>query len=153
MSQPKYAVLICALAAASLTAVGCQQRNADDKVGQASTPTPAPQAMQPAPAQTANNDQGTTSSSTDKSSSAGASQSTGSAAATDDTTITSNVKAALVAEPGLQSSQIDVTTKDATVTLSGTVDSAAMRDKAKQVALSTQGVKDVVDKMNLKSTS
>jgi len=28
-----------------------------------------------------------------------------------------------------------------------------MRDKAKQVALSTQGVKDVVDKMNLKSTS
>jgi len=28
-----------------------------------------------------------------------------------------------------------------------------MRDKAKQVALSTQGVKDVVDNMNLKSTS
>jgi len=152
MSQPKYAVLICALAAASLTAVGCQQRNASDKVGQASTPTPAPQAMQPAPAQTANNDQGTSTSSTDQSSSEAA-KSTGTAAAMDDTTITSKVKPALVAEPGLQSSQIDVTTKDATVTLSGTVDSAAMRDKAKQVALSTQGVKDVVDNMNLKSTS
>ena len=59
----------------------------------------------------------------------------------------------LLAEPGLKSQQINVATKDATVTLSGTVDSDIARDRAKQIALSTDGVKNVVDNMNAKSTS
>jgi len=37
--------------------------------------------------------------------------------------------------------------------LSGTVDSDIARDRAKQIALSTDGVKNVVDNMNAKSTS
>ena len=75
------------------------------------------------------------------------------ATAMDDSMITVKVKAALLAEPALKSSQIDVATKDATVTLSGTVDSAAMKDRAKQIALATEGVRDVVDNMSAKTTS
>jgi predicted small secreted protein len=75
------------------------------------------------------------------------------AGAVDDSAITAKVKASLLAEPGLKSTQIDVATKDATVTLSGTVPSPTMRDRAKQIAMSTEGVKNVVDKINVKSSA
>jgi osmotically-inducible protein OsmY len=73
------------------------------------------------------------------------------ATATDDTAITAKVKAALIAEPGLKSTDINVDTKEATVTLSGTVASNELRDKAKQIASSTNGVKNVVDNLVVKS--
>ncbi len=72
------------------------------------------------------------------------------ATATDDSAITAKVKAAIVAEPGLKSLDINVDTKDATVTLSGTVASADLRERAKQVASSTSGVKGVVDNLTVK---
>jgi len=74
-------------------------------------------------------------------------------AAVDDAAITTKVKAALVAEPGLKSTGINVETKDGTVTLSGSVENADMREKAKQVASSTSGVKGVIDNLNVKTTS
>jgi len=73
------------------------------------------------------------------------------ATAVDDTTITTKVKAALLAEPGLKSLKIDVDTKNAAVTLSGSVDSAASKEKAKQVAGSVSGVTSVVDQLTVKS--
>jgi hyperosmotically inducible protein len=73
------------------------------------------------------------------------------AMAADDTAITAKVKAALIAEPGLKSTAIDVDTKDATVTLSGTVASNELRDRAKQIASSTNGVKNVVDNLVVKT--
>ncbi len=73
------------------------------------------------------------------------------AMAADDTAITAKVKAALIAEPGLKSTDINVDTKEATVTLSGTVASDEMRDRAKQIASSTSGVKNVVDNLVVKS--
>src|SRR5215471_13722371 len=51
-------------------------------------------------------------------------------AAAGDTAITAKVKAALIAEPGLKSMDINVETKDGTVTLSGNVDNSELRDKA-----------------------
>jgi hyperosmotically inducible protein len=71
--------------------------------------------------------------------------------AADDTAITAKVKAALIAEPGLKSTAIDVDTKEATVTLSGTVASNELRDRAKQIASSTNGVKNVVDNLVVKT--
>jgi osmotically-inducible protein OsmY len=71
--------------------------------------------------------------------------------AVDDTALTAKVKAALLAEPGLKSLQINVETKNAAVTLSGAVDSDASREKAKQVASSISGVTNVVDQMTVKS--
>jgi hyperosmotically inducible protein len=73
------------------------------------------------------------------------------AMAADDTAITAKVKAALVAEPDLKSTDISVDTKEATVTLSGTVASSELRDRAKQIASSTSGVKNVVDNLVVKA--
>ena len=73
------------------------------------------------------------------------------AAAADDMATTTKVKTALLAEPGLKSLEISVDTKDGTVTLSGKVDSADQRDRAKQIAQSTGGVKGVVDNLTVKS--
>jgi hyperosmotically inducible protein len=72
--------------------------------------------------------------------------------AASDAAITAKVKAAILAEPGLKSLAINVDTKDATVTLSGTVASDNLRDRAKQIAMSTDGVKNVVDNLSVKAS-
>ena len=74
------------------------------------------------------------------------------AVAVEDGAITAKVKAAVFAEPGLKALQIDVDTKDGIVTLSGTVDSAAMKDRASQVTQTVSGVRSVVDNLVIKST-
>ncbi|HET9762216.1 MAG TPA: BON domain-containing protein [Casimicrobiaceae bacterium] len=79
-----------------------------------------------------------------------AAESTGNAAG--DAAITAKVKAKILAEPGLKSLSINVDTKDATVTLSGDVASKEEREKAKQIAMSTDGVKNVVDNLNVKAS-
>ena len=73
------------------------------------------------------------------------------AAAADDAAVTTKVKTALLAEPGLKSLQISVDTKDGTVTLTSQVDSADQRSRAEQIAQSTGGVKNVVDNLAVKS--
>ena len=73
------------------------------------------------------------------------------ASAADDAAVTTKVKAALLAEPGLRSMEIHVDTKDGVVTLTGTPDSAANRDRAVVIARNVAGVKDVVDQMASKS--
>ncbi len=73
------------------------------------------------------------------------------AAALDDGAITAKVKAAIFAEPGLKSLQIEVETHDAVVTLSGSVDTADLRDRAVKIAGSLNGVRHVVDKLVVKA--
>jgi len=135
-----YVMLLAALAAAALVTGGCEQRApaGEQKIDHANSPTGRLE-----PPGSAGPSRTVQSECRDGSKLAGA----------DDTMITTKVKAALLAEPGLKSQQINVATKDATVTLSGTVDSDIARDRAKQIALSTDGVKNVVDNMNAKSTS
>ena len=70
----------------------------------------------------------------------------------DDAAITAKVKAAILAEPGLKSLQINVDTHGATVTLTGTVDNPDLRERAKQIASNTSGVKGVVDQLTIKSS-
>ena len=61
----------------------------------------------------------------------------------DDTVTTGKVKAALMDASNVKSGQINVETKSGIVQLSGFVDSAAMKDKAGQVAAGVSGVKEV----------
>lgn len=68
-----------------------------------------------------------------------------SAMAIDDTEITTKVKAAIFAEPGLDSLKITVDTVKGVVTLSGTVDTPAHGYKAKALAGAVSGVKEVVN--------
>jgi len=70
----------------------------------------------------------------------------------DDAAITAKVKAAILAEPGLKSLQINVDTNSATVTLSGSVDNVDLRERAKQIASATTGVKGVVDQLTVKTS-
>jgi len=70
----------------------------------------------------------------------------------DDAAITTKVKSAVFAEPGLKTLQINVDTKDAVVTLSGTVDSPALKERAMQITQNVEGVRSVVDNLAIKST-
>ena len=71
----------------------------------------------------------------------------------DDATVTAKVKAALIAEPGLNGLAIDVDTDANIVTLNGTVQHAGMRDEAERVAQRVQGVKQVRNNLAVKSSS
>ena len=55
-----------------------------------------------------------------------------------------------MADPGLKATEINVDTKDAVVTLTGTVDSAPLKDKAKEIASGVSGVKSVQDNLTAK---
>jgi osmotically-inducible protein OsmY len=67
-----------------------------------------------------------------------------------DAALTAKVKSALMAEPGIDSLQIDVDTNGGRVTLSGEVDSPENRSRALQVARGVDGVSGVVDRLSMK---
>lgn len=69
------------------------------------------------------------------------------AAASADAALAAKVKDALGATKGLNAHAIDVTAADGVVTLFGTADTPALRDKATQVAAGVQGVKSVENKL------
>jgi len=65
----------------------------------------------------------------------------------DDTEITTRVKAAVFAEPGLKTLKISVDTVKGVVTLTGTVDSQTNSDKARTLAAAVADVRDVSNKL------
>jgi hyperosmotically inducible protein len=72
-------------------------------------------------------------------------------AAIDDAVISTSVKTAVLAEPGLSALKIDVDTKNGVVTLSGTVDSPELKSRATQIAQRTSGVRSVIDNLEVKT--
>ena len=70
--------------------------------------------------------------------------------AIDDAAITTKVKAAIFAEPGLKTLQISVDTVKGVVTLSGSVDTQQSSNRAKQLAGAVDGVKDVENRLVVK---
>jgi len=137
-------MLVASMVCAALLGAGCGDRASNDTVARNTDRVTPPASTSPstpmAPSTTA-------SPATPPASTAGARA----AEAIDDTALTAKVKTALVAEPGLKSTSIDVSTKDAVVTLSGNVATSTDRAKARQVAENVAGVKNVVDNMNAKS--
>ncbi len=67
-----------------------------------------------------------------------------------DAAITTKVKTAIFAEPGLSSLQINVDTMHGVVTLSGAVDSQQSIDKAKEIASAVSDVKAVENTLTVK---
>jgi hyperosmotically inducible protein len=63
--------------------------------------------------------------------------------------ITTAVKSKLVADDMVKAYKIDVDTKDAVVTLTGTVESADVKTRAVEIARATQGVNSVVDQISV----
>lgn len=68
----------------------------------------------------------------------------------DDTVITTKVKSAILGEPGLKSSEINVETFKGIVQLSGFVNSRDDMKSAIKLASNVNGVKSVKDDMQLK---
>lgn len=71
----------------------------------------------------------------------------------DDSYLTTAVKTKLAADEGLKSFDIKVITDHQVVTLIGVVPTAALRDQAVSAAKSVDGVKGVVDNIEVKSGS
>ena len=71
--------------------------------------------------------------------------------AIDDAEITSKVKAAIFAEPGIKTLQISVDTVKGVVTLSGSVDSQSISNRAGELASAVAGVSDVENRLAVKS--
>jgi hyperosmotically inducible protein len=82
---------------------------------------------------------------------AGCRSMTGKSAGTnaDDATITASVKTKLVADKAANLTRVDVDTNNGTVYLNGTVDSAEQKTRAEQLAWQAQGVKSVVNNLQV----
>lgn len=72
------------------------------------------------------------------------------AAARDDAAISAKVRKSIMADAALKTMPIQVETRDAVVTLSGTVDTPEMRVHAHEIAATTSGVARVVDNLTVK---
>ncbi len=70
--------------------------------------------------------------------------------AVEDSELTAMVREAILADPQLQSQHVEVKTEDAAVTLTGTVDSAPLRERAVQLAGSVDGVVQVQDRLDVR---
>ena len=73
--------------------------------------------------------------------------------AIEDTEITAKVKAAIFAEPGLKTLQISVDTIKGVVSLSGSVKSKSHSDMAQALASAVSGVKEVENRLVIKTIS
>jgi osmotically-inducible protein OsmY len=71
------------------------------------------------------------------------------ACAQTDAGITTNVKTKLAADDTVKAYMVDVDTRNGVVTLSGSVDTAAAKEQAIQIARQTDGVRDVIDQINV----
>jgi hyperosmotically inducible protein len=67
----------------------------------------------------------------------------------DDATITASVKSRLVADKAANLTRVDVDTNNGTVYLNGTVDSAEQKSRAERLAWQAQGVKSVVNNLQV----
>jgi hyperosmotically inducible protein len=73
------------------------------------------------------------------------------ACAQTDAGITTKVKSKLAADDVVKAHQIDVTTQEGVVTLTGNVDSEDAKQRAIQLARETEGVKDVHDQISART--
>lgn len=69
-----------------------------------------------------------------------------------DAAITAKVKTRLMAEPGIDSLQIDVDTSNGHVTLSGEADTPQNKTRAKEIAGAIEGVTGVTDRLVVKKS-
>jgi len=147
-AQKRSALLVALLIGAGVAVSGCNRPNSPDTASKTGDRYASPSS--PSSSGSASMSPSTTAT-TPPSSTASDSTPTRVGEATEDTAITTKVKAAILAEPGLHSMDIGVDTRNAVVTLSGTVDSPPLKERAKQVASNVSGVRSVVDNLTAKS--
>lgn len=70
-----------------------------------------------------------------------------------DAVVTARIKASMAIDSTVSASRIVVETHDKVVTLTGNLDTQAEKDRALEIARSTEGVADVVDMLAVKTAS
>jgi hyperosmotically inducible periplasmic protein len=75
------------------------------------------------------------------------------ACAQTDAGVTTNIKSKMAADDAVKAYQIDVDTSNGVVTLSGDVDSSLAKERAAQIARTTDGVREVVDNITVTDTA
>lgn len=70
-----------------------------------------------------------------------------------DAGITTKIKASMAADDTVKAYQIDVTTRDRVVTLTGKVNTANAKEQAVTIARNTEGVRDVIDQLTVTETA
>ena len=70
-----------------------------------------------------------------------------------DAGITTNVKTKMAADDTVKAYQINVDTRNGVVTLKGDVETAAAKQQAIQIARNTEGVRDVIDQIQVADTA
>lgn len=75
------------------------------------------------------------------------------ACAQTDAGVTTNIKSKMAADDAVKAYQIDVDTSNGVVTLNGDVDSSLAKERAVQIARTTDGVRDVVDNITVTETA
>lgn len=73
--------------------------------------------------------------------------------ASTDAGLTTKVKSSFVTDDAIKASQIDVTTNEGVVTLTGNVDSEATKNRAIELARATKGVVKVIDRLSAREVS
>jgi hyperosmotically inducible protein len=126
--QSSMTVLAAALAGVALLGAGCSDQKSPETVGQKMERT------------------------TDKMATATDNATAKAAMAVDDGALTAKVKTAMLADPSLKALEINVDTKDGTVTLKGGVESQAQKDHATDIAQGVSGVKSVDNNLTVKTT-
>jgi hyperosmotically inducible periplasmic protein len=71
------------------------------------------------------------------------------ACAQTDAGITTNIKSKMAADDTVKAHQLNVDTRNGVVTLTGDVDSSLAKERAVQIARTTDGVRDVVDNITV----
>ncbi len=138
LSKPLRKTLTIATAGVlSLCLVACDQKPSAEQVGQDIDRTVDKTGQQLAQAADKAEDK------MDQAKSAISEKAASAGATVADAAITAKVKSALIAEPGLKSTGIDVVTEKGVVSLFGTTASDANRERATQVAANVEGVKAV----------
>jgi hyperosmotically inducible protein len=70
-----------------------------------------------------------------------------------DAGITTKIKAKMAADDTVKAYQIDVTTQDRVVTLTGKVETATAKEQAVAIARNTEGVRDIIDHLTVDETA
>jgi hypothetical protein len=70
-----------------------------------------------------------------------------------DAGITTKVKTAMASDPIVKAYEVDVTTRNKVVTLSGSVETSAAKEQAVRIARRTDGVRDVIDRLHVNETA
>ena len=70
-----------------------------------------------------------------------------------DTVLTAKIKSGMAIDSTVKASQIEVSTKDKVVTLTGNLNSQAEKDRALEIARSTSGVASVVDMLAVRTSA